>query len=446
MEGLHVLSESRLTSYGSPLTHLVSREQPNEIHLHLSQSFRTSVVKTSPAVRLLLCLFLVVQALLCWTGRERSLRGETDFRAFYAAGVAVREGRAAELYRMDTVAATQRRLFGSHGRTLPFLYPAIAALPFALLSYLPFAFAFGVFGCINVLCLYATAHLLFRAEDTYGYSPQILFAAYLSFLPTAVALMQGQISFVLLQLLAVAHYWNKQRRTFKAGLSLSLLMVKFQIALPLAIILLLWKEWSVLRGFLMGSAAFVSITLCLTGWSGASSYLLLLRTLGATMALHADVAQSRFGMVSSGEPNLHGFVSTVLGTGWASILFTLVISVGVLMVSGRKVSGLWAACPAAMLVSYHMQPYDLLLLLFPITILMPKVFARGQYSSHTLQFAFSTSLLLLTVPVGAVLISCGATTWLVLAVCGIALACTLACAQQTSGVYPSQTGYVAAIC
>ena len=181
-----------------------------------------------------------------------------------------------------------------------------------------------------------------------------------------------------------------------------------------------------MRGFFVGTVAVVSTSILLTGWSGAKSYLLCLRTLGATMSLHPEAAQSHFGMLASGEPNLHGLLSHMFASGQRSTAVTLTLSAALMWVTKRKVNNLFSAVPTAMLVSYHMQPYDLLLLLAPMTILVPNVLARGNQSKMVLKGTFYVSLVILTVPVGAIMLLHGLTVWFVLAVCGIALASTLA--------------------
>ena len=371
----------------------------------------------TPAGKLLLLALLCLQAGFCWTARGRSLRGEVDLRAFYTAGINVRTGHAAQLYDYDGQQQTQRALFGDHGQTLPFLYPAFAALPFALASLLPYREAFLLVLLANLGCLYLSARLLLACYPQAELSSGMLTALYLSFFPMAIALMQGQVSCLLLLIFSAFYCLLVARRPFLAGLCLALALLKFQLALPVVLLYLVWKRLRVVGGFVSGGAVLGLLSVALTGPAGAVSYLRLLRGVSARNLTNPATAKVKYGMNAADMPNLHGLAARLLHPGLAGTALLLFLSVAVLFWAGRRNASIAIALPAAMLVSYHLQPYDLVLLLLPLTVLYCEA---GELLGRRFGILLlGGSVAFLMAPIAPCLLVAGETCWFALGVGGV---------------------------
>jgi hypothetical protein len=106
------------------------------------------------------------------------------------------------------------------------------------------------------------------------------------------------------------------------------------------------------------------------GWDGLLEYKRSLLGVAAQGASNALAAKQRYGMFPTDMPNLHGLSYGLShGAHWGQAL-NVVLCCVVLGFAARQKASLLVALPAAMLVSYHMQPHDLVLLLLPLTVLL----------------------------------------------------------------------------
>ena len=365
----------------------------------------------------LIIFLLAIQATFCWMARARSMGGEVDLRAFYAAGVTVRDGNAHRLYDADLETSTQQRLFANKGRTLPFLYPAFAVVPFAGLSLLPYRLAFLAFLFGNLICVFFSARLLVPPLSESGISRGWLFLLFLGFFPMSIALMQGQISCVLLLIFAGSYKLAQDGRLFLSGLCLSLALVKFQIVVPVALIYLAGRQFRLLYGFCSGAGVLAGASLLLTGTAGTRAYFERLHGVSSTMLTDHAAAQVRYGMLPTGEPNLHGLIAWLAGPTTVALVLTAACSVGVILLALRADPAI-SALPAGLLVSYHLQPYELILVLLPITILFLK--QRGAYEKHPLHLLLAgSSGAMLSIPIAPYLLAKGLTAWMALPLVGL---------------------------
>jgi hypothetical protein len=90
--------------------------------------------------------------------------------------------------------------------------------------------------------------------------------------------------------------------------------------------------------------------------------------MGKTTLLHATEAKQHYGMFAGDMPNLHGFFFAITRGSLAGQACAAACSLGAILWAWSQRPSLPVALVTAMLVSYHMQPYDLMLLLLPLTI------------------------------------------------------------------------------
>ena len=379
-------------------------------------------VRLSFGVKLLLVILLCLQGAMCWSARKTSMDGQVDLRAYYAAGALTRTGAIRNIYDDAAEHRVQQALFHNDGwRTLHFLYPPFAALPCVPLSLLSYQEAFLAVMIGNLASLFLCAWLLVREHPEWRLSAGVPFLFFLCYFPVAEALIQGQISFVLLVVVTLFYCLDRRGRPLLAGLCLAVGLVKFQVILPVALLYLLWRRYRVLAGFAVGAAALMLLSVALTGVAGLHAYAARLSSLGTSTLLDQHAARLRYAMVVTSDPNLHGLATLLLGHGTGGALLTAALSFSVLIWSVRQTPSAALAITAALLLSYHLQLYGLLLLLLPLTLLVMELRCSSREArpiagrNRTAKWLLGGSVLLLSPPLAYVFVLRGGIVWYVLA-------------------------------
>lgn len=369
-----------------------------------------------------------------------------DFRSFYTAGFMLRSGHAAQLYNYAAEQLFQNALVSVESRALPMMSPPFTALLFVPLSHLSFFAAHIVWSAINIILLLACIPLLKPFLSTlsgrWKPAPALLF---LSFLPAAIVLLMGQISIVLLLLYCACFVSLRRGHDVLAGLILSLALMKFQIALPVAALFLVWRQWRFVAGFLGGGALLTALSIRILGFAGFFPYLHSLYSM--TRAVNGDVGtQLYFGILPQQMPNLYGLVFFLArGAAWSHLLI-LTVSFALFVWAVRQKPSLPLALLVAMLVSYHLFFYDVTLLLLPLSLLCDDLLRNStadaaQPSKRRLLVTQISAGALLCAPFIRMLIAADRTCWLALPV----VALTLACARWPSLHGPPQIASTAEI-
>ena len=221
-------------------------------------------------LRLYFVGLLVIQVLLCVARLPLMRAGWVDFRSYYTAGHMVHTG---HLYDYGAEVAAQNALVSPMRYALPFMYPPYTALLFVPFSLVSFRAAYLAFFVVN-LCFCVACVLIMRPYDSalrarWGSLTLLLF---LSFMPLGVTLGVGQVSVLLLLLYCSCFASVQSGRPFLAGVLLSLALIKFQIALPVALLFLLWRQWRFVAGFASGAVALTLISIRITGVRGFLYY------------------------------------------------------------------------------------------------------------------------------------------------------------------------------
>lgn len=379
---------------------------------------------TPKRLRLYLGALLVLQVCTLLAGIPIVRPRYIDFRTFYTAGYMLRTGHASQLYDYPTEERFQSALVSSERRALPLMTPPFSVPFFIPLSLLSFWTAFAVFAAINLFLLFASFVLLkpFLATLSGRWKPAPLLL-FLSFLPAAIAFIMGQLSFVLLLLYCACFVSLRRKQDLRAGLFLSLALLKFQIALPIAVLFLLWRQWRFIAGFLAGGAFLTALSIRILG---ASAFLPYLHSLfSMTRSTTADRAiQVHLGIIPSLMPNLYGLVfSLTRGASWSHILI-LTLSLGVFLFTALQRPSLPLALLTAILVSYHLFFYDLTLLLLPLPLLVDHLLRNStprQPLNRRLLITQISLTTLLLVPFVRILISVDQTFWLALPILALTL-------------------------
>src|SRR6266700_7139694 len=325
-------------------------------------------------------LYLVVIHLWTWgLTLPLALAGRAGFRQFYAAGAMVRSGNSRQLYEYATQKQFQDALVSPKPTALPFVSPAYHALIFAPFSALSYPAAYLVFLACNIAALIICFILLWPLmQNLRVVSPWLPFAIFLGFLPVAYALIQGQDSVLLTTLLAGAFVFLHRQHNFYAGILVGLGLFKFPIVLPIALLFLIWRCWSVFLGVGATAITLAALSVGLAGLGQTKLYIASLVSISGLRPPVSDLA--RYPIVLEQMANVHGFAFG-MGNGWMPKpwlqAITLLLSLVILAWTARKgwnitesSALLLLAIPCSVLVSHHTYIHDLSVLLLPTIVLL----------------------------------------------------------------------------
>lgn len=302
----------------------------------------------------------------------------SDFRAFYAAGYLLRT-QPSHLYDLAWQQKVQANLISDNGIFIPFYHPSYEALIFAPLSLLSYAKACGIFMGFSVLCLvgaFYAARPLFTGPLPYLQTRPGLVLIF--FLPLLGAIFWGQDSLLFLVLFCVMWRQLSRGEDFTAGIALGLALFRFQLAIPLAVLIAVRRGRRFTAGFLTAAVVVLLLCLALIGKDGIASlfHLLTRASLAGDQGAHA---QQLMKVHPTQMPNLNGLlyvaVTRHLHPGVAFCVIALaslsLFSWTALQVhrTHSESKALVMATLCSVLLSYHLFPYDLTLLL-PAFVLM----------------------------------------------------------------------------
>ena len=323
----------------------------------------------------LLPLMLGLQLLIWIVYLPAALRGNADFRNCYAAGVILRTGQGHRLYDYQLQHAIQNSSISESQDVLPYVHLSYEALIYAPFSLLPYRSAFLCFLGVNLLllllCYMAMRTYFWRARLAWRWLP-ILFPV--SFAPVGATLMQGQDSLISLLLLSTALASLSNRHSLMAGVFVGLVLFKFQLVLPIALLFLLWGNWNFVMGAALSVSAAIGLSAVIVGPVGLIRYVRSLREISTNFTVGGQVL---YRMPVARMPNVRGLVLALphLSSG---VVTTLVLIVSACLIAsaywvGRRASAEWQfsiSIVAATLVGYHVLTHDLSMLLVPIAVLL----------------------------------------------------------------------------
>jgi hypothetical protein len=317
---------------------------------------------------LLIFLLLLTPILVAKHIALESATNRWDFQAFYLGAEMVSHGEGSRLYDFDRQAGAQMRYVDPTRQVtlpdLPFLYPAAITLLFLPFTRFPMVAAYALWTAINLLMLVATLRLLQKVlplpEDNRPLLAAVLFS------PVYLCLLKGQVSVLILFLVALAFYFLLRSRPLLAGFALGLATIKFQVVLGLLAVLALRRMWKVLAGSAIGASVVAGVSVLITGWRAAAHYPAYLRQ----VAYHERVAYTSFIV------NLRGMLWQLLRHEPAVWLIA-VLSVALLILAtvtwNDVPTGFSIAVTLSLMTSYHAHYEELSLLLVPVAVLMPRV-------------------------------------------------------------------------
>lgn len=348
---------------------------------------RTPVV--GGAKTFVLLVFVLLVLVLAGVRFSADLRG-SDFPDFYAAARMLVADHGDQLYDADVQHQYQARDTGRVG-TL-YIHPPFEAVLYLTVAWLPLKYAYLLWSLLN-LALFAAGCRLLSSEVLRWCNWRVLFAASLTLVPLVLCIQQGQDSVFLLFLIILAFKALRRNRAFAAGCWLGLGLFKFQVVLPMLVVLLLIRNGSarksMAKGFGSVTVGLVAVSAAISGWSVFRDYPAFLWHLrGQTFA----------GIFPQAMANLRGLVYVIfhndLSAGAIAVLSISSILAVLITVIGWKGFGLTREPDAkangsdnfdrgfantvlfALLVSYHLNPHDLTVLLLPLALILDRAIRR----------------------------------------------------------------------
>ena len=321
-----------------------------------------------------------------------------DFPHFYAAARMVYEGHGHDLYDSRIQDQFLARYAGRAG--IYYNHP-----PFETLIYLPFAVwspshAYLLWCCFKLLLLIAIARSLAReAPATPNWRFQLLL--FLVFVPVLLDFLQGQDSVFLLFFLVSTFVALKRRSEFVAGLLLACGLFKFNLVVPALIPLLFATTRRFAAGFISVGAFLAFLSIEISGVRFLVDYPRFLERL-TNLPLG--------GVHPSQMANVRG-LTVRLFPGMAPSHLAMTVAVSLLLLS-LATQG-WIAARkqperatdlafanvvlGAVLVSYHLSPHDLSILLLPMVLILNYVLTAKWILPWT-RLAFIATLVVMFLP------------------------------------------------
>ena len=336
-----------------------------------------------PSIRLFLwawVIFTVViyaVALSVWV--PTGVYKEMDFRAMYTAGLLARTD-PTHLYDLSRQGEIQQTRVKNDDLTLAFPHLAYEALLFAPLTLFSYRTAYLLMilpNSVLVLLSFLAARQEF-SEVIPLWQPRPGFI-FFTFMPTMIALAQGQDSLLLLLVVCLTWRLLDRSEVFGAGMVLAAMLFKPHLALLLAFFLVVRYGWRFAAGFMAGSAAVAAA--CLPFWlhGGFRTWISVLSEQSLVSPRTAAQANS-VAIYAWVEPNLRGALLLLLGHVLSShVLFgvTCLASLAMLawgLVMARRLSARNAFAFSVFttaLVSYNLESHDLAILLLPVVLMEP---------------------------------------------------------------------------
>jgi hypothetical protein len=319
---------------------------------------------------------LCIHGVLFWRARFLVQQGYPDFTIFYTAGKILRQGMGHQLYDAQIQFEVQKKFVGqipSRQGPLPYNHPPFEALIFLPLTFLPYRQAFIAWDLLNLAALFGVALLLRRPGRTLnGIASWVFVIASLAFFPVFVSFLQGQDSVLLLLLCTLGFGALRRDADFLAGCWFALGTFKFQLMIPMLLLMVLWNRRRVAAGFAAVSILLVLVSAGLVGWQSLLRY--------PAYVLQVTRSPAMGGVPPELMPNLRGVLlgwpfSNSGTAGTLVVLFASVLVLAFAAAKGRKalqgnLNLLFSlAIVVAELTAWHTNVHDLSLLVLPLALI-----------------------------------------------------------------------------
>ena len=240
-----------------------------------------------------------------------------DFLGIYVGPRAVATGLGPELYELPVQKAISAASIQPYARSvMPFVYPAYVAVVLRPLGSLPFRAAIKAWLLFNLAAVFWSGLRLSRLFASSLCDRLAILAVFFAWTPLQLTLVQGQMGMLPTLGFVEALIALRSMRPWRAGLWLSLGLMKPQLVVFPLFLFVIWRCWQGIAAFVAVSAAVLGISFAAIGiW--ITKYLNFLADYnrrGPELSLYPIAMQ-----------NWRGLASWLFGTdhGWAARTFIL---------------------------------------------------------------------------------------------------------------------------
>jgi len=353
---------------------------PGRLQFYLAALFLPQVV-----------LFLVLETTPGVLDRQQRVRGR-DFIAFYVYGRIILHEDAHRVYQSDYFHQVQAKVlapaaidFKAGRPPANPLYPPTTGLLFCAMALLPYGWAVVVWWLVLACCFACGFALLIRSLQPLPQWRATVWLALAAFVPVSSTFWNGQLAGLLFLAAVAGLELHRAGHRFLAGLALSLLALKPQLAVGLGLWLLFRLDVRALVGMALGFLAQVTLAALFLGpevfdlyRQSLPQYLNLAQRESITPDHQHSLAGILTNLVGPAHANVCKLVHGTVAVGCAVILFLIVRA-------GKHQEGLRsdrqadprfvrleqaAAVLFTVFAAPHLHTYDLVLLLIPIVHLL----------------------------------------------------------------------------
>ena len=304
-------------------------------------------------------LWVVDMSVIGPTDRLGKVKG-TDFLQFYVAGSIAHEGRWEQLFDGQAFYARAQAVVPGSAETLylPIQSPQMALL-FAPLAAHRYTVALALWLAV-VFVMYACSCFLMWRDCTALHAHRYIVVAWCVAFPGLYSeVLHGQMACVALAAVAIALYALRREWTFAAGLALGSLAFKPHWVVAFGAVFFFAREWRVVAGVVVAAVAQVAVTYLVVGAAVMSAYWRMLRSVPSIVdLLEPQPGDSLRGLFKVLVP----FESAAWLLYGAAAFVTLLITSRVWRSNATMDIRLSAIVLAVILISPHVNAYDLILL------------------------------------------------------------------------------------
>jgi Glycosyltransferase family 87 len=285
-----------------------------------------------------------------------------DFLPIYSAARLISQGRAAEIYDQQLIAAEMQSVIGQALRArLPYLYGPQVGLFFVPLTKLSFPVAPAIWATASLAVYFGCVLLLGSAFPSHHRT--LLALAAIAYPPLFHLFVRGQNSAIVMACFAAAYLAFSKHHDWLAGIALGVLIFKPQFLIAIPLVLLFSLAWKALAGLILSAAAQIGIAWLYCGTSVMRNYV--------EMMLHAQnwLSSAELGQAAIQMHSLRAFWTLLIPWPQAAFALYAISSIAVIALA----TSAWkshapltlrfsALTFTAVLVNPHLFIYDLLAL------------------------------------------------------------------------------------
>jgi hypothetical protein len=329
----------------------------------------------------------IVLVVLGWLSVNLDQGKYSDFSAFYANGLIIKDGFGRETYNVELQQTYQYQVLENtyyKGWVFPFVYPphvALILVPFTIFSRQIAFFLWTFIQLLLLLCfIVGLRHIMSDwTSNEYWLTVSAIVASY----PLLITFLKGAFSLVMLIFILKIYSDVKKGRKISAGLFFSMGLVKPQLLILPGFALLSGRQWkTILVAIIGGLLIFVSSSLLL-GWNIWPDYF--------TFAMTMTGNFGSMGFWPEAMYNFRGMLTLLLGYGFADLINIL----SYLSLIGTIIIVVWIwngrfnpqkpdfdlrmalTLLLGLLFNLHLYPHDSLILVAPAILFYNYLKRRG---------------------------------------------------------------------